>query len=533
MAGGGKETPRQKMIGMMYLVLTALLALQVSNAVLDKFIFIDSSLKQSVEATRDGNNRRIQAIEAQVEKRGGKPNDKAILDKANLAHTLTNDMIAYIEDMRTKIIEITGGYTEDGKLVGGKDYDAQMAYTIGPEGKKNGRAYELRDKLNEFVAKLAALDDSLELKPIALDAKDIPIFANDKNQKNKDFAYLNFENTPTVACMAILSQFQSEVANMEAKALEELAKKVGADEMRFDKIIPVVSADSRVVAAGTKYRAEMFLAASSSTARPVMTYNGSEIKVEDGKGIIEFTANASNYDAENKSKQTWRGTITFNTPLGDTTLTIETEFIVAKPVIQVRSGSVSALFLNCGNPLQIDVPALGASYEPSFRASGAEVIPGAKKGLITVVPNANEVNLDVFSSGNKLGTENFKVKRIPNPTVKAFSRGKPIDFKNGVTIAQFPRSIEVKAIPEPGFAEFLPNDARYRVTAWEVTLARGKRGIGTKQVSGESVDITDLAGRAQAGDRIIIEVKDVKRRNFKDQIEDVKGVNEIFTIPIN
>ncbi len=534
MAGGKKETPRQKMIGMMYLVLTALLALQVSNTVLQKFIFIDQSLRESVNSTRDQNNVRLQAIQAQVEKKGNKPRDKDVLKRAKEAHELTNEMLSYLSQMRETIIEKSGGKDpETGELKGAKDYDKQMAYTLGPEGSKSGAAYELENKLNGFVDEMSSLHDSLSFGKLAKPASEIDEFKNDPDQKDKDFAYLNFGNTPTVACLAIISQFQSQVANLEAKALEELAKDVGAAELRFDKIIPVVSPESRIVAAGTKYKAEMFMAASSSTTKPTMTYNGKPIKVEDGKGMIEFVANASSYDKENKSTQTWKGEITIQTPLGDTTLKVEEEFIVAKPVIQVQSGSVSALYLNCGNELQINVPALGTEYDPSFNANGGDVIKGAKKGAVTVIPNRAKVDLTVYSGGKALGVEKFKVKRVPNPTIKIFSRGKPVDLKNGVSASQFPRSIEARAIPEQGFAEFLPKDARYRVTGWEVTLARGRRGLANKKVSSPTVNITDMAQKAKPGDRIIIELKRVQRMNFRDKIEDVNGVSEIFTIPIN
>ena len=534
MAGGAKETPRQKMIGMMYLVLTALLALQVSNTVLQKFIFIDQSLRESVNSTRSQNNVRLQAIQAQVEKKGNKARDVDVLNRAKKAHDLTNEMQEYLATFRSTIIEKSGGRDpETQELKGAKDYDKQMAYTLGPEGQKSGEAYKLEAKLNEFVKEISALHDSLSIEKLAKPASEIDEFKNDPDQKDKDFAYLNFDHTPTVACLAIISQFQSQVANVEAKALEELAKDVGAAELRFDKIIPVVSPDSRVVAAGTKYKAEMFMAASSSTTKPTMTYNGKPVKVEDGKGIIEFVASASSYDSENKSKQTWKGEITIQTPLGDTTLKIEEEFIVAKPVIQVQSGSVSALYLNCGNELQINVPALGAEYDPSFTASGADVIKGAKKGAVTVIPDKANVDLNVYSGGKALGVEKFKVKKVPNPTIKIFSRGKPVDLKNGVSASGFPRTIEARAIPEPSFAEFLPKDARYRVTGWEVTLARGRRGIGVKKVSSPNVDITEFASKAKPGDRLIIELKRVQRMNFRDKIEDVRGVSDIFTIPIN
>lgn len=534
MAGGGKETPRQAMIGMMYLVLTALLALQVSNAVLDKFIFIDQSLKQSVMSAGRNNDGRVSAIEQQVDKRGKKARDLEVLKKAKLAQAETQEMVNYLEGVRAKIVEVSGGIDEETKkLNGAKDYDKQMLYTLGVEGKKNGEAYTMKTKLNDFVKKINALHEDLNLSPLALDAKEIEIFKNDPDQKQKDFAQLNFDHTPAVACLAIISQLQTEVTNAGSKALEVLAGEVGADELRFDKIMAVVSPESKVVAAGTKYRAEMFLAASSSTTKPTMTYNGKAVKVENGKGIIEFTANAGSYDKENKSVQKWKGSITIEAPTGDTTLQIEEEFIVAKPVIQVQSGSVQALYMNCGNVLQINVPALGNAYAPSFSASGASVIKGAKKGAVTVVPDKGKVSLTVSSGGNKIGTESFNVKRVPKPTIKLLSRGKAVDLKNGVNASGMPRSLTAKSIPDEDFAAFLPKDARYRVTNWEISHARGRRAIGVKKGSSETVDINDFAAKAKPGDRIVIEIKKVARMNFQNKVEDVKGVSEIITIPIN
>eukprot|EP01023_Acetabularia_acetabulum_P052701 TRINITY_DN58550_c0_g1_i1.p1 TRINITY_DN58550_c0_g1~~TRINITY_DN58550_c0_g1_i1.p1 ORF type:complete len:206 (-),score=21.00 TRINITY_DN58550_c0_g1_i1:23-640(-) len=186
MAGGAKESPRQKMIGMMYLVLTALLALQVSNTVLQKFIFIDLSLRQSVNATLGQNGARLQAIQDQVEKKGNKARDKKVLENAKKARELTNEMMNFIEEMRENIINKTGGITDDGQLAGAKDYDKQMNYTLGPEGKKNGAAYVLEGKLNKYVEDINTLHDSLSFSSLALPASQIDIFKNDKDQKNKD-----------------------------------------------------------------------------------------------------------------------------------------------------------------------------------------------------------------------------------------------------------------------------------------------------------------------------------------------------------
>lgn len=537
MAGGAKETPRQKMIGMMYLVLTALLALQVSNTVLDKFVFIDESLKQSVQQTLENNGKILSGIEATVEKNGSRSRDVAVMEKAKKARELTSNLLNFLGEIRDNVIEVSGGVNpETGEYNGAKDYDKQMNYTLGPEGSKSGVAYELQRRMNDFAQQMSALHDSLNLDPLAKDAKDIPIFARNPDQRTKDFAQLNFGNTPTVAALAILSQMKAEIANVESKVLETLAKDVGADQLRFDKIVAVVKPKSQIVAAGTKYEAEMFIAASSSNATPRMTYNGAPIKVVDGSGMVEFVATPGDYDAEGNAKKKWVGTITIPTPFGDSTFKVEEEYIVAKPVIQIQAAAVSALYLNCGNEINVQVPALGATYDPTFTATGAESIKGAKKGLVTLVPSDKLVKLSVYSSGNLIGTEEFKVKAVPRPTIALADGGnnRPLDLKNGVDAAQMPRSLAVRALPDDDFKSFLPNDARYRVTQWEVTLARGKRGVNTKKVTAEKIDISDLASQAKPGDRIVVEVKQVLRMNFKGNTEPVGGISgEVFTLSLN
>lgn len=538
MAGGAKESPRQRMIGMMYLVLTALLALQVSNAVLDKFIFIDQSLRHSVEVTSKGNKNIVEGIKNAVKENGGRDKDQKVLDKANEVIALAKKTSDVIHQIREGIVDATGGYDDEtGKLVGAKDYDAQMHYTLGEEGSKSGEAYvTLEPALNSFVTDLNKFtDDSLNFEKIAKAAIEYKEFAEDENQKEKDFAQLNFDHTPTVACMAILTQFEQEVAQYESKALEYLAQKVGADIPKFDKIIPVATAESRVVAAGTKYKAQFFLAASSSTARPTMSANvDGGVKIgEDGRGNIEFTAKGGNYDKQGNSKRKWTGAIKLRLPTGDTTFRLEEEYTVVKPVIQVRSASVSALYLRCGNVLQIDVPALGNLYDPRFSAAGADAIPGAKKGLVTVVPNRAKVDLTVSSGSAKIGTETFKVRKVPKPTIVPFSGNRPVDLKQGANALSI-RSIELRAIPDEDFKAFLPKDARFRVTKYVVTLARGKRAVQTMNVSGNKAKLSGIIQKAKPGDRLVLEVKEVQRLNFKGRKEKVGGMSSnIFTVPLN
>ncbi|HEX8549030.1 MAG TPA: GldM family protein, partial [Cytophagaceae bacterium] len=282
----------------------------------------------------------------------------------------------------------------------------------------------------------------------------------------------------------------------------------------------------------TKYEAELFIAASSSALKPRMKYEGRDIPVEKGFGKVSFVATPGSYDKDGNAKKTWRGSITIPHRGKDTTFPVSEEYIVARPVLSVQSASVSALYRNCGNELNVQVPALGSTYNPSFTAAGAQVITSGEKGKVTLVPTGAKVTLNVASSGNAIGSQDFAVRLIPKPTIEMMSNGVPVNEKTGVA-APGPRAIMMKAVPDESFKNFLPKDARYRISAWECILVRGKRPVATQNFTSEIGNLQSFSAQAQAGDRILIEVKKVQRTNFLNQTEDVSMPTIIKNIPLN
>ena len=116
---------------------------------------------------------------------------------------------------------------------------------------------------------------------------------------------------------------------MESELLNELASEVGAADFKFDVLQAMVRPESKVVAAGTKYKADMFIAAFSSTVTPEMFYGGKSVPVNNGIGTVEFTATPGKYDKEGNAKKTWKGEIKLQKPTGgDTVIAIEEEYIV-------------------------------------------------------------------------------------------------------------------------------------------------------------------------------------------------------------
>jgi gliding motility-associated protein GldM len=515
---GTKETPRQKMIGMMYLVLTALLALQVTSAILDKFVLLNNSLEQTTAEASKVNQQTLNSIKATVEKSGNRATDLEIVKQADQVRKETADIIAQIDGLKQRIItEAGGGIDETGSVKNLSEEEKVAQIMVG--GNHNGEAYTLKKKLDNYIAGLSKYSPA-KYSSLAMNAKDDPISSRSPEQRNKDFGELNFAQTPVPAALAVLSQRQTDVRRIEGEVLDVLASKVGAQDVKFDKIIAKLSMDSRVVVAGTKFKAEMFLSASSSGIQPRMSLSGGPVRVVDGTGLIEFTAQGGSYDKNGLAKRTLTGNISYDSPSGPKTVPLTAEYFVAKPSYQIETGTLPPLYLGCANKLSIQSPQLGALWSPNITADGAAVIQSGEKGKITVVPSAASVSLNISNGGSLLGTERFRVSKVPRPTIEIFIGGTRASDPRGVPVSSA-RSVRIQAVSDPSFAAFSPDDANFRTTGATISLVRGTRRVKQANVGAGGGSISEIASEAQPGDRIIIEVNGVQRRNFRGDISDV------------
>jgi gliding motility-associated protein GldM len=534
---GGKETPRQKMIGMMYLVLTALLALQVSNAVLEKFIFIDKALSRMVTDYEAKNSQTVSNIEAQVKKRNSKEDEVAILNIAKEVRNKTAEVIKTMGDLKEEMVQITGGRDpETNGLVGAKDIDKVATMMI-----QQNKGKELKASLNDFAKFLAEKTGKTDqdFPALAGDAQHYPEFANEPNQKDKRFAELFFEATPTAAGMATVSYLETEVLNYERKALEILADSVGAGEVSFDQIFPLIRPESNIVAAGAHYKAEMFIAASSSALNPVMYMDGKQLEMGNldigggaqiKYGQVEFPVTPGNYDAKtNLATKSFKATI----ELSGKTYEQNIDYFVARPTILISSSALSALWRNCGNALNVQVPSLGNSYNPNITATNADVVKGSGKGEVTVIPTSRgKVTLTVHSSGALIGSKTFSVKEIPLPKYELNIPSSAGNAEDGVKGRAF-RQVTVEANAEPSFASDVPKDARYRVREIEVKLVRNGDPVKVQTFKQNRLTLTQFAQLARKGDLYIFTIKRVIRTNFQNKSENVPARNEIYKVLVN
>lgn len=513
---GGKETPRQRLIGLMYLVLLALLAIQVSDSIMEKFFFLEQSLNTANGETVKRNKAQLSKIEATAKARDT-DDAKKLAITASQVRKISEEMLKYIEEIKIKLVEETGGRDEShgGLYQGAKEDHAVAEMLIGPSS--NGTGYELKKKLDAYYAELLKLApsnfDKKQLQPLAYDGKDHPIFKENSDQNIKDYPNLTFGQTPLVAAMAVLAETQSRIANYESLILSSIDPE--AATIKVDKISADYSAVSSVVAAGTDYEAKIFLTAKNKSLRPDVTFRGSKIAVDDeGYAPIKFKAAGGAYDKDGFAKATWTASVKVPTPAGGIEeQTVTGEYLVAKPTVEVKAAAVSALYENCGNELVIMVPSLGANYKPSFQCN-APLINGSQRGQVIVVPKTRaDVTIGVSSSGTFIDKVTFKVRPVPLPAFSLKTPSGPVNDKTGIKSNTPYVNLEIK--PDEGFATFLPKEANYTIGEMEVTLGRGKTAKSSQKITSNSIRLSSL--NASSGDRLVIEIKKLYRTNFRGE----------------
>ena len=535
---GGKETPRQRMIGMMYLVLTVLLALQIKDSVLEKFVLMESGLETSNSFYKESNSGIVGNIAKAAQEQGSKEQDLAVVADAQSVHDKTTEIIAYLDNLKKEVGEISAGGDPEKvyKRSTLKKYEEPSRFLV-----EQKNADELKAKLDaydqEVMAILTKNGLSKSWNSLALSANEIDFYKDNKEEQKKDYAEFNFYKSPLASVLAQLTFYKNQIYGREAEALSDLGSKVGATSVKgFDQISGTIVAESQLVPAGTNFKGEVFLTASNSALTPTMTLNGNSIEVDasTGRGILDFKANAreSEYDKDGQVKRRFTATIKYKDGGEEKEVEVPYEYTVVKPTIQVGLNAVSALYLNCANNLKIDVPTLGAAYRPTFTVTGGKSIPGASTGDVVIVPDQRNVKVAVASGGANIGSVDFAARQVPVPSFKVQINGKDYNATEGLSSA--PSSISLVLVVDADFRRGYPDDARFFVTKGEVQLARGRTAVRRIPINGRtrSVDLSQIRAIAKKGDRIVVEVQEITRYNFENQPQPITFVDR-ETMSIN
>lgn len=555
----GKLTPRQKMINLMYLVLTALLALNVSAEVLQAFQNLADSLQNTAEQFQKNNKDLADAIKAAVQKEieQGNRKNEPLLTEVDRVRAKADSVTGKLREYAQALFEenIAGKDPETGRLKRLDERENNYRYWMGKgdaanQGRGEGKALEMHRLLDSFVdwanrfyayhagGKLPNAGKGFNR--LVLDPKDNP-YVKEKESKEKTWEYFTFHMTPAVANLAVLYKYVNDVYVIETEILNLLKSKLGQVTFKIDSLVLVDAPRAQIVVAGMKFETKVFVAATSSEAKPIFTGSGN-MKLVDGGYAAVFSVPASARvipPGQRKGKQQY--TVTARVPRADGSfqeLQLRGSFEVVKPAIVVTSAAVQILYAECGNDLNIDVPALGELYDPRVTADNAQVIQSKQsKKKFRVVPRggARTCRLDVqtYTAGQlvDLGYLDYKVIPPPRPSLRVLVNN---ELYNGVSPVPRTATVRIQIVPDRDFAQSLPEDARYVIDRPEIKVVKGLAGaqvIGTLPNSkvatspAVTVDLTDYSRGLQPGNVLYVQFKDVFRVNFQN-----KQVKENFTI---
>lgn len=411
------ETPRQKMIAMMYLVLTAMLALNVSAQILNGYTSIYESMTKSVQIAQ-GNNANLEykfgSLKDQnpVKAKPMEPYVDSLVKESNALYqyldTFKHTLVMLVDgpeaDTKEWTIKNAGDLNIASELLEGKS-----ARALDPDKQNWGATMKAKiNAYSEFAQRMVKVGDIADTTKASSFKQtfDTP----DKKIEGANYSWEKqlLEDQPAIAVLATVTKLQNDVRNTEAECLNHIIGQLDAGDFRVNKIQAIAIADESYVLRGNKYRAKIVLAATDSTKQPVIEINGKPLE----KDIYEFTASSL-------GKQKYKGNIKMKKPNGEEiSYPFETEYVVGEPTATVSADMMNVLYAGFSNPISVSVPGVNAG-DVSISVSNA-TISKTPKGW-NVIPQKVGVNCDINVSANiggkstHMAKHSFRTKKLPQP----------------------------------------------------------------------------------------------------------------------
>ncbi len=468
------------MINLMYLVLTALLALNVSAEVMNAFFSLDKGMKDSGAIVDIANEAMMKSIDKQADAYKNENNEK-YRQNAKKAKEISDGFISYIEGLRSDLFEKAGGANPkvpgQPKDIRNKDLTTRMYIN-------EGLGDQVKAKIEETRAALLALadnDKAVEAQ-LPLQVEELP-----PGVKAKTWSEFKFKQMPVAAVFPILGKMQSDAKNSYSSILNFCAEKVGGKEIKFDKFTPALSAEKNYVISGEKFVADIFLSAYSSSADNIsINANGANIPIKEG--IAHYEAGTSGV-----GERTVKVNINVKNPLTGVTETYSKDFKyeVGQRSVAVSLDKMNVFYIGVDNPVSVSAAGV-SSNDVRVSATGVSVKSNGGGKFTVTATTPGEATLTV-SGGGASQTFSYRVKRIPDPVPLLGAKHRSKAMPNG----------EFKA--QGGIASVLENfdfDAKCDIVGFETTYLPKRQDPITSQNAGARWNSTvqDYINKAKPGD---------------------------------
>lgn len=424
MAGLPRD-PRQKMINVMYLVLTAILALNVSNEVINAFKVVDTSLIASNKIIAGSNNTLYKSLEEKLKEPQSQEKAGIWEPKAMTAKQLSADMMSYLDSLKLALkkaadLRIKPDGTEDYRE------DNLDASTRLFETNKEGE--RLKARLDAYKQNMLNIDPAIRKQfennfPVNTETKDFKT----REGQHKDFTQMYFHMTPTVAALTMLSKFQNSIKNAENMVVTYCHSQIGAVEVHMDQVGVIVGANSTYLMPGQELKVTAGVGAYSSSVKSNISINGQPVNMVNGQGTYTTTVSGAG-DHSIQINGSFIGEDGKPVPVHQTlTYTVGTPGGAA-----VMLDKMNVFYIGVPNPVTISS---GTGWDKTkVSMAGGSLTASGGPGKYTVkVSQVGKASITVNADG-KASTYDFRVKRIPDPVVKVGPSGggriQSVVFKN-------------------------------------------------------------------------------------------------------
>lgn len=434
------ETPRQKMIGMMYLFYTALLALNVSSEILTSFVKINESIQKTTSNYSEKTKSLYAKIDNSALEQPGKYTKLA--KQAHEVERQSNEFIQNIEDLKLLILRESQGpeATLDGEIKKMDDLHAATIVMVGEGGPMMGK--QLRGWLDSYRELLLGIIEDTSLTVYKNVAKNLEA----KDQFDNKEAPWSWEETlcrgmPMIGTMAMLSKLQADIRNSEADVLEFMIAELEGLDIRITALEALVSSPRSFVIRGGKYSSNVFLGARDTSMRPTiyLTYNAPFYDSTVVNGEVQYKLRqGANYDTlpiDESGKGlhvrdcggvgdfNYGGLVHYKSNKGDMWLPYKAVYQVGDAGFTVSASACNVFYRGLDNPVEVAVS--GYPQEAvSVSISGGASISRSGAGYIVKVPasvSAREVSVTVSVRTEEgvrtLGSKTFSVLNVPPPTI--------------------------------------------------------------------------------------------------------------------
>ena len=401
-------SPRQKMINLMYIVLMAMLALNVSNEVLNGFTVVEESLGRTTSNSAKENDAIYDTFAAQMKQNPEKV--RQWFEKSQTVKLMSDSLFNFAQELKEAIVREADGKDADLQNIRGKDdLEAASQIMLAPGSGKGKHLFQMINSYRERILKMVSDPKQQEIISSNL-TTEVPKSAR---ALGKNWQEYMFEDMPVAAAVTLLSKLQSDVRYAEGEVLHTLVSNIDVKDIRVNKLDAFVIPEKTTLYPGEIFNADIVMAAVDTTMQPEIYVNGTKINA---KGKYSFTAGSV-------GEHSFSGYLMTRNAAGET---MRRDFTQKYSVIPAPTGATVAadlmnvLYAGFQNPMSVSVPGVPANAVSVSMSGGSLVSKGAGHYVATPAAVGKDVVFTVSANDKgktrQMAQVTFKVRKLPDPT---------------------------------------------------------------------------------------------------------------------